>query len=1021
MTNILDIFSTTNNEKPEIFKKKHTSHYPALNQGKKFKKYQNKIINNLEKNAAALSGKEGFSGLDGNGLTAKTMNVIKNNNYTDQSQIIANLRSEYQNTLQEFENLVASISGEATTYIKRVNPNNPYLNKTVRFTTGHVCYVTNQGVVKWIPNMDIWNSLTIPKTVVEISIPWLDTYFTPGTQIPTNPPLISGTNVQLGQSFGDEGSNIYVNTLVNNPSSSYVGCYNNIPESTDVIFVPTMNGSNSVNGYNSYATSILWEGGAPCYAFDRNPNTYWHSNVNAETNYDSATGEYYGIHYLNYYNGSGKAETAKGEWLQIDLPGINTQNATNIPLTKYDLQGRQDCCGWNGVNGRTPNSWVILGYKDGSWYLVDKRENECPNYALKTFYIIDPKPYQSYIFLITNCGSPNDKSGSRYCVQISQWNLYTSSNYLDNPTPAMTNVGQMNFDQCQQYAVNTGNTYFGLQGLDNNGNGNCMVSNELSLAQRYGEGLIYSAVPLWNSETYGGKGAYCELTTKGSITVYNSSNSPVYNTPDNSGLPSNYMGCYWDWWDRAMPLLNADGTFSTWGGGSKWDNDYQSAYQYALQNGYKYFSNQASYPYNSQGKGQAGFSNDFAQSTKYWTANNCGKVNGFVGGGPWSNAIYSTDGNINSFIVLQDDGNLVLCRGMSPDDNQGVIWSSGTNGKVQSSNTNFAASKGKTGNNWMSSGTKLNPGEFIGSNNGEIYLIMQSDGNLVLYTSSKVSGCSASSSADGKTVGRQNINALYQMNKMGNLSELGKLAYIDGNAELHAYDSSDIQLVNNYTKFDNMNTAYNDIPGAAYGGASVEQCKSSCDSNPNCYGFVMSKQGNVCWPKNSAMYPVGAQQIDPNSTTYVRNKAPINVPIGVPTNVKNTDSVTYQSYINGGTMSNEYGLAKATSVQKQQLDQLQTRLNLLSDQITSYTTKFGNGSTSADNQAAQNVTGINDYLTDIKQTDKDIVKVSGESNGNIQNILKDSDIVVLQKNYNYLFWSILATGTVLISMNIVKK
>ena len=41
--------------------------------------------------------------------------------------------------------------------------------------------------------------------------------------------------------------------------------------------------------------------------------------------------------------------------------------------------------------------------------------------------------------------------------------------------------------------------------------------------------------------------------------------------------------------------------------------------------------------------------------------------------------------------------------------------------------------------------------------------------------------------------------------------------------------------------------------------------------------------------------------------------------------------------------------------------------------------------------------------------------------GNIENILSDSDIVVLQKNYDYLFWSILATGTVVVAMNIVKK
>ena len=37
---------------------------------------------------------------------------------------------------------------------------------------------------------------------------------------------------------------------------------------------------------------------------------------------------------------------------------------------------------------------------------------------------------------------------------------------------------------------------------------------------------------------------------------------------------------------------------------------------------------------------------------------------------------------------------------------------------------------------------------------------------------------------------------------------------------------------------------------------------------------------------------------------------------------------------------------------------------------------------------------------------------------NVENILNDSDITVLQKNYNYLFWSILATGTVLVTMNI---
>ena len=39
----------------------------------------------------------------------------------------------------------------------------------------------------------------------------------------------------------------------------------------------------------------------------------------------------------------------------------------------------------------------------------------------------------------------------------------------------------------------------------------------------------------------------------------------------------------------------------------------------------------------------------------------------------------------------------------------------------------------------------------------------------------------------------------------------------------------------------------------------------------------------------------------------------------------------------------------------------------------------------------------------------------------INNIVNNSDIVVLQKNYNYLLWSIVATGIIIVSMNVVKK
>jgi hypothetical protein len=71
------------------------------------------------------------------------------------------------------------------------------------------------------------------------------------------------------------------------------------------------------------------------------------------------------------------------------------------------------------------------------------------------------------------------------------------------------------------------------------------------------------------------------------------------------------------------------------------------------------------------------------------------------------------------------------------------------------------------------------------------------------------------------------------------------------------------------------------------------------------------------------------------------------------------------------------------------------------------------------NQLNENRNGIEDYLKQINTTDTKINQFN--NNNNVENILNDSDIIVLQKNYEYLFWSIIATGTVLVTMNIVKK
>ena len=154
MTSIINLFSNfddlskkkTIHDYASDFKEIKTSYTPALTQGDKFKKYQSKIKNNLEKKIRKMKIEEGFENLnvDKNGLYVQTKNVINNNNYSSQQQTISNLQKQYQDTLTQYKNLVSQITGSTTQYMDRVNPNNPYLGKNVCLSGGACGYITNQ-------------------------------------------------------------------------------------------------------------------------------------------------------------------------------------------------------------------------------------------------------------------------------------------------------------------------------------------------------------------------------------------------------------------------------------------------------------------------------------------------------------------------------------------------------------------------------------------------------------------------------------------------------------------------------------------------------------------------------------------------------------------------------------------------------------------------------------------------------------------------------------------------------------
>ena len=243
---------------------------PSLYQGQTFTNYQDKIKNNTP-------FKEHFSNIDDN-LPRRLDTGILNQTYKKTLK-------KYDENISKYDDLSLEMQRISNDYIRRTNPNNLFLNKIIRFNTGQLCYVTNQGVAKYIPNPTILKSISTkngcPNTTdgyVDINIPWMDDYKIQGTQLPTNPPLIMGKNMKLNESCGYQGANVFVNSMIgNDPSQSYVGCYQDSITNPTMAFIggaPPANGEALGNYDLEQCKNAAIRDGRQYYALQNvNPNT----------------------------------------------------------------------------------------------------------------------------------------------------------------------------------------------------------------------------------------------------------------------------------------------------------------------------------------------------------------------------------------------------------------------------------------------------------------------------------------------------------------------------------------------------------------------------------------------------------------------------------------------------------------------------------------------------------------------------------------------------------------------------
>ncbi len=882
----------------------------TLNQGKNFKKYQKKIIKNVESNLIEDSNLNENSTLteDSNmkeGFTteptrhAKKSKAVLEANKIHESEVseLDSLKKQYESLLKEVQNLQDKTMGNTKTYLAVTNSTNKYHNKNVRFNgNGKTGYVTNRGDFKLYTNNSVFSN-TAGKNGCGTTN-FLDVnysgkgYDVPGFTINSNPPLIVGTPMSQGQSCGNEGNNVRVKTILPVSSSvNYSGCYADNSSASSMKFIGGVpagqtTSSSIVNG--NFSQPAI---GNNSYTYISNSSKVPGWNFNAFLVNNSKDWGYP----VPYPNGNQCACIQQTQ---------NISQTINLEVGEYTLTffavGR-NCCDGSGKSNP-----------------INIQLNE------KTFDSVQPPinkwtPY-STIFKVS-------KNGNNTLNFQGTWNSGDRSTAFQNISISgqSTDAGSYTYSRCKDAAISQGYRYFALQNMNTQtSKGYCVVTNDAVGAKKLGTAYAISGgTALWASNTSGNNGSSATINDQGSLSVV-INNRSIFITPNTKGTTSDYLGCYGDRGDRAMPLHN---------GGSQQYN-YAQCKTIAQQTGSAYFGLQNS----TSGKNaQCALSNNLNQTTRYGKAGNCTRISdGTYSGGGWSNAVYKSNASGTYFLIVQDDGNVCIYRGSGPNDNQGFIWATNTNGKQQKPNPQFAAAKGKYGTKYMKTGSSLAAGDFIGSTDGSVYLLMQADGNLVLYTSQNVTNCSKMT--DGNMGGGAGANALYDLGTTGFPDNLGKIGYVDDDGNLSEY------------------------------------------------------------PSNKKLVPPGD------------TKATIDI-----------DSVQWQNYKNTGkavsasTFGNSLTLSSA---EKKLLDKLTKDLDSLAQTITNKTNKLLTKNGKINDQMALNKVSFKNSTNEfnaITSMDQSV------SLNNIREIVNDSDIVVLQENYRYLLWSILAVGVVSLSLNVLNR
>ena len=562
---------------------------------------------------------------------------------------------------------------------------------------------------------------------------------------------------------------------------------------------------------------------------------------------------------------------------------------------------------------------------------------------------------------------------------LGEWN-----DKSDAPAMDVIPNNRLTFNDCKQVAMDTGKRYFGLE---NQGVGEeeeiatCSTSNDLTAAQKYGK---YKP--------------QCSLGSDQNMYASNDSTIAFYS----NGQFGGYYGCFKDDSDPNKKAMIASGPnmasytpvnvcgpmgMGPWGNfgsgsidtnGASWiwytpnaQNDAPNnvgapmtlIYNF-IYNGSTYVNanvngacdNKASVYLNGQliGNIENGWSDakvpsfpiTIAPGNNYISAavENAGGPAGFILSvqDPQKNFLCSTNAdwkytNISPTLLIPNGQNYSVdtCKKYSEDAGYGL----------------FGLQNGGEGSSTCFVGNDYNDATKYGASTGANYLSADSTNNVA------------------RAFGTSNVNAIYELDKVGNPADLNKIGYVDYEGKLSEYTSDMI---------------------GSYSSAGAPEYNRKTDG----------RDATIRFPPDMS----------------IKNNASCSKKID------NIDSFQWGNYPNSGskmTPDTQCGLSKFIAPDNQSLDQIRSRLVDVAEKLVQKITYLETMNIDLNNQM-----GIDkNVLTQNLQQYKDVVTKYKKSFDmtNINSIMADSDIVVLKENYTYVFWTILAISVVIIAMNLLRN